>query len=492
MALQEYEKGICENPDNLSLQENFFSLAKIGLGETQANLELFLIYRKIQKYPQADSILQNIVSSKKSVEATSYFEKKLENEYDLQNRISIYYGLAYLNPNNPLFFDELGRLYLGTGQTSLAITALSRSIETGNRKQETINYLVRAYIQDKRYQDATTLVKKLLDEKENPKLRKTLAEIYKKSGNKELYLAEIQKIKEEKKPLIAFKKPEIQKPSFEKKLPVPEKIILSSKIDVQPFTFLVVDKSLQKLSVYQFDGIEIKKLVQFECTTGKNMEDKKRPGDLATPEGTFLIKSFIPGEKLDPKYGAGAFVLDFPDYLSKRQKKDGSGIWLHATPIERPPYNSEGCVVVNDKNFLELERFIEPGKTYIHIVKQEKDIQFSELSNVWETISRWKESWESLDTDRYLSFYSENFRSDGKDKKTWSEYKKRVNKDKNFVRIDIKEPVILPYGNTEFGYVFIVDFIQRYESNNMKSTTEKSLYLVKQDNTYKILGELVK
>ncbi len=188
-----------------------------------------------------------------------------------------------------------------------------------------------------------------------------------------------------------------------------EKIILSERLDVKPYRFLVVDKSSQLLAVYEFDGVEIKKLLELVCTTGKNMEDKKRKGDLATPEGSFLITSFIPGEKLDPKYGAGAYVLDFPDYLSRRLDKDGSGIWLHGTPIERPPYNSEGCIVLNDNDFLQLSNFIETGKTYIHVLKNVKEMKINELINAWHTIQQWKESWESLDTERYLSFYSEKF-----------------------------------------------------------------------------------
>ncbi|MCM8759953.1 MAG: L,D-transpeptidase family protein, partial [Candidatus Omnitrophica bacterium] len=319
-----------------------------------------------------------------------------------------------------------------------------------------------------------------------------LAQLYKKQGKQELYLAEMEKIKGKKQPLLAFKKPEIKRPVSEKKPEVPEKILLSQKIDIGPYNFLVVDKSLQSLIVYQFDGIEIRKILDVVCTTGKNMEDKKKPGDLATPEGTFLIRSFIPGEKLDPKYGAGAYVLDFPDYLSRRLDKDGSGIWLHGTPIERPPYNSEGCVVVNDSDFQKISEFIEPGKTYIHIVKQVKDVNISDMNLVWELVQEWKKSWENLETERYLSFYSEKFKSDGKDKKTWAEYKKRVNKNKRFVNIELSNSVLVPYGNTDFGYVFLLDTIQKYESNNLKSTTRKNLYLAKENGTYKIIGELVK
>ncbi|MCM8817389.1 MAG: L,D-transpeptidase family protein [Candidatus Omnitrophica bacterium] len=490
-ALQEYEKSIIENPGDVSLQEKYYNLAKIGLGDTRAKAEIYLLYRTIGKDTQAHLLLQEL-ASKDTTDVSRYFERKLDTAYNLSQRIHILEALTHLNPKNPSFFENLGRLYLGTGNTCQGIQALSKSVELGNRKEQTITYLVRAMVQNEKYDDAIHILNGLLSEKDNIKMRQQLAQLYKKQGKQELYLAEMERIKGKKQPLLAFKKPEIKRPVSEKKPEVPEKILLSQKIDIGPYNFLVVDKSLQSLIVYQFDGIEIRKILDVVCTTGKNMEDKKKPGDLATPEGTFLIRSFIPGEKLDPKYGAGAYVLDFPDYLSRRLDKDGSGIWLHGTPIERPPYNSEGCVVVNDSDFQKISEFIEPGKTYIHIVKQVKDVNISDMNLVWELVQEWKKSWENLETERYLSFYSEKFKSDGKDKKTWAEYKRRVNKNKRFVNIELSNSVLVPYGNTDFGYVFLLDTIQKYESNNLKSTTRKNLYLAKENGTYKIIGELVK
>jgi dTDP-4-amino-4,6-dideoxygalactose transaminase len=61
-----------------------------------------------------------------------------------------------------------------------------------------------------------------------------------------------------------------------------------------------------------------------------------------------------------------------------------------------------------------------------------------------------------------------------------------------YVKLELKDIVIVPYGNTQFGYVFLIDTIQKYESNNLKSTTRKNLYLARVNETYKIIGELVK
>jgi len=486
-ALQEYRQDIVKNPNDRSLEEKYYTLAKLALGDIQAKIELVLLYQETSRPDQAREILKQIAAENPE-QASGYLKKKLESAYSIEQRIGIYQALLYLNPQDTNYLEQLGRLYLGTNQTEKAIIALENAINYGSRNSETIKYLVRAYINQNRYDSAENLLKTLIAKKDEVQLREQLADVYKKQGKKDLYLAEVEKISEKKgkKKLIVLKKPEIQR------IPELKKFSLGERIDVEPYTFLVVDKVLQKLFVYRFDGQTFEQLASVVCTTGKNMDDKKRPGDFATPEGTFLIKTFIPGSNLEPKYGAGAYVLDFPDYLSQRQNKDGSGIWLHGTPIERPPYNSEGCVVVNDNDFRTLQQYIEPGKTYIHILKQEKDMNLADFASVWKTLKSWQKSWESLDTEKYLSYYADDFRSDGKDKKAWSQYKKKVNRDKKYVKLELKDIVIVPYGNTQFGYVFLIDTIQKYESNNLKSTTRKNLYLARVNETYKIIGELVK
>ncbi len=493
-ALREYEKSIQDNPSDKNLQERYYTLVQMCLGETQVKIELFLVYRMTNQQNQALKILEEI-SEKNLQEATNYLKKKLESEYGIDQRIIIYQALTYLNPQDADLFDRIGRLYLGTNQKEKGIEALQKSIDLGNRNQETIKYLVRAYTSEKKYEQAAGLLKNLIAEKDDIQLHQLLSDVYKKQGREDLYLAEIENIagKKGRKP-IAF----VFKPGFHKPAPPPqepsklESFTLAEKISVEPYRFIVVDKSSQELFVYEFDGKTIKEIVKVVCTTGKNSSDKQRPGDFATPEGTFLIKAFIPSSKLDPKYGAGAYVLDFPDYLSRRLNKDGNGIWLHGTPIERPPYNSEGCIVVNDKDFELLQPYIEVGKTFVHTLKNKHDMNFADIVQVWQTLQNWKRSWESLDTNNYLSYYDDNFRSDGKDKKAWSEYKKQVNSRKKYVKVELENTQILPYGKTNFGYVFLIDTIQKYESNNLKSIARKKLYLAKNNGRYKIIGELLK
>lgn len=344
-------------------------------------------------------------------------------------------------------------------------------------------YLARAYLANKNYAKSAEVLNEKLALGEDKTLRALLAETYKKQGNTRLYLAE--------KAKLAGLPPEKAKPAVSQKPVQPPPAATAKVVPVAPYVFLVAEKNRQLLSVIRFDGKRFSDLLQVSCTTGKNNGDKKKQGDLATPEGTFPVNAFIPSTKLLPKYGAGAYTLGFPDHLAQRMHKDGTGIWLHGTPVERPPYNSEGCVVVSDADFMKLKPFITPGKTFINICKTRSNFTPAEIKKVWNMVDAWKKAWESRNTEYYLSFYDAQFKSDGKDKRAWSEYKRTVNKKKKFIRIQLSEIQIFPYGASQFGNIYIAAFTQKYTSNDMDTTTRKFFYLRESGGAFKILAELV-
>jgi len=211
-ALQEYRQEILKNPDDRSLQEKYYALGRLTFGDTEAKAELALIYQETGRYKQASEILKQIAAENPD-QASEYLKKRLESAYSIDQRIVIYQLLSYLNPQDINYLEQLGRLYLGTNQTEKAIIALENAINYGSRNNETIKYLVRAYISQNRYDFAENILKKLIAEKDEIQLREQLADVYKKQNKKDLYLAEIEKISEKqgKKKLIVIKKPEIQK-----------------------------------------------------------------------------------------------------------------------------------------------------------------------------------------------------------------------------------------------------------------------------------------
>jgi len=232
-------------------------------------------------------------------------------------------------------------------------------------------------------------------------------------------------------------------------------------------------------------------LHSFYCTTGKNSGDKKEEGDGRTPEGAYLLVRKIEGVNLPSKYGVAAFPLNYPDPIDKREGGNGDGIWFHATPIERPPYNSEGCIVISDNDMKKIMPYVKEKKTFICIFEKAPSLNAKIILKIENTLEEWKKEWENKDTEKYISFYDEKFYSKGKNKQEWERYKERINRNKKYIKIKLSDIQILPYGKTSFGYVYVAFFKQYYNSSNFSGKTYKILYFVKRKDGWKILSENV-
>jgi len=76
----------------------------------------------------------------------------------------------------------------------------------------------------------------------------------------------------------------------------------------------------------------------------------------------------------------------------------------------------------------------------------------------------------------------------GKNKEKWKRYKERINRNKKYIKIELSDIQILPYGKTSFGYVYVAFFKQDYNSSNFSSKIYKTLYFVKRKDEWKILS----
>lgn len=90
-------------------------------------------------------------------------------------------------------------------------------------------------------------------------------------------------------------------------------------------------------------------------------------GDLRTPMGVYTIQGFLAGESLGPAYGAGAFVLDYPNHWDRFSGRTGAGIWMHGIGAKSGPplVPTRGCVAIGNAWVGRLARYIEIGETPI-------------------------------------------------------------------------------------------------------------------------------
>ena len=263
---------------------------------------------------------------------------------------------------------------------------------------------------------------------------------------------------------------------------------------------IVVSKQKQKIKVYTNEGSVIKEVIQNSCITGKRPGDKLQEGDQRTPNGIYFPITFIDKSKLSEIYGEGAFPLNYPNIIDKKLlKRNGHGIWLHATNDDnRPPFSSNGCVVVTNDVFTIYKDFITFKETPIIIVE---DFSYTTLGNqekvknsIVEFLYNWKKAWENAtkngNIEKYLAKYSKNMVSQYGSFEKFKEHKINVSKYKKWIKIYIKDINIAKDGRVlDFGNIYTVSFFMEYNSNNYNWKGRKILYLINENGQWKILAE---
>mgnify|MGYP001043965653 CR=1 FL=1 len=105
-------------------------------------------------------------------------------------------------------------------------------------------------------------------------------------------------------------------------------------------------------------------------------------------------------------------------------------------------------------------------------------------------LDEWRRAWESLDTEKYLSFYSKDFiNSEGMNYQRFKEHKERVNKSKKFIKLQIESKSFFISQKDGRG-IAVLRINQDYSSDNFKSHTRKVLYLKEEQGKWKIIGDV--
>jgi len=263
---------------------------------------------------------------------------------------------------------------------------------------------------------------------------------------------------------------------------------------------LLIDKNANRMYVFsrKASGELFEEVNDYYITTGKLVGDKNVKGDLRTPEGVYFVTSWISPDKLPDKYGVGAFPVNYPNELDRRKGKTGYGIWLHGTDkgsYSRPPRDSEGCVVLTNIDLESLKSEIKPGITPVVITNKVEWIDNAswkkEREEIIQAVENWRVDWESMNVNKYLSHYGEEFWSASHNLKSWSARKRYLAKSKTYQKVKLSDLSVLVYPKKEQDkqQIAVVRLQQDYRSNNFKSEMYKRLYLAKQDKSWKILYE---
>lgn len=252
---------------------------------------------------------------------------------------------------------------------------------------------------------------------------------------------------------------------------------------------MIVDKSQQRLTVWQIKNGEPTLVESYRCSTGENPGDKWVRGDMKTPEGVYLFCSVIDGRALPTKYGLWAFTTDYPNFVDRRRGKSGDGIWLHGRdkPLMEKP-DSNGCIALENQDLIKVSRFIRLQATPLIVVDKiiwaSRSLIMEEEREVRGFIESWRQAWESREVDGYMGFYSPNFQSSWHDHRQWKEKKRKLVQRYKSIRVRLGSVSVY----RQDGLITAI-FSQDYTSDSFRSTGLKVVYLTRSEKKLQIYAE---
>jgi murein L,D-transpeptidase YafK len=272
----------------------------------------------------------------------------------------------------------------------------------------------------------------------------------------------------------------------------PASIVSLPKIEKLPQEVVVVDKEKRQISVWQNHEDGLKKVYEQPMDMGKQKGDKHTLGDHRTPEGIYFFTEMYEGTYLNyEKYGLRAFNTTYPNIYDRLDKKTGSGIWLHAIPdLESLERGSRGCVVIRNQAILEISQYITLNHTpfviHAQVDYQSPSAVLANSTTQQSHLEAWRASWAQKDIENYMSFYSDDFYSQRKNKNQWKTYKSFLANSYQEISVQLSEPSII-----ELDHEMIMKMYQSYSSDRMSDFGIKTLYWrrASADSPYQIIAE---
>lgn len=271
---------------------------------------------------------------------------------------------------------------------------------------------------------------------------------------------------------------------------LPEQLLQISDTPAFAKYVFLVDKNQRKLFLYERSGTGIKLVSSYPADIGKSDGNKTKANDHKTPEGIYFFQTHMkPPEIPFDQYGKMAFTMDYPNTFDQRDRKTGNGIWLHSVPdTVALTRGSRGCVVVRNEVIEKLASFIQLKETPILIFDKVNFVDPAEhikrREEIANFIDKWKESWQSKEIDKYMSFYDTGFKFKKFNYERWKKYKTGLIEKYGYIKVNFDQPFILIHNNQ-----LIIKTLQKYESDKHQDFGIKIIHALKIDGQYKIISE---
>lgn len=132
--------------------------------------------------------------------------------------------------------------------------------------------------------------------------------------------------------------------------------ILFYKGNGKPVHLILVEKAIQKLHLYRYDG-RYHLIKSYTCSTGENQGKKHEEKDRKTPEGIYFNIKAYRDSKIT-LFGDRAFRLNYPDPFDDLEHNRGNGIFIHGSNRAIKPFSTNGCVVLSNHDLADLDKRI--------------------------------------------------------------------------------------------------------------------------------------
>ncbi len=515
-SIQEYLKVIRAGKDDRSEARVRAKVRRLLQSDTQDpdfQYHLGILNRVEGNTDQAIQNLNNAASLDPSFTIRARLElgDLYEETGKLDKAFAEYSALAKMDPNHFAAAHGAGRVKTAMGDYESAESYLTRAREI--RPSAAVDYeLGKTQKQLGRLDAAAKSYRRSLGQQSDPQVRFALAEIYKEQKAYTKALREFEAILEthpdQRRVERAIR--DITRMRLAATTPVAavvpaEPTKATQTIEDRPELLpaplaaleregdyaLLVDKSKQTLLLYQNQNGRVSHVSTYACSTGENSGEKLRVGDKKTPEGIYQFTELKSEAELQPEYGKMAFPMDYPNLFDVREGKNGNGIWLHSTnePLRAfLPNKTRGCVVVSNEDIVKLAEKISLFETPIVVHEKIDYVTRSEQDNlrreVLGLLEGWEQSWEAKDVSRFIGFYASAFTSGKMDLQAWRKYKRRI-----FKRTKEIDVALTPFHILKHDQYVIVSFLQEYQADRYSDTGIKRLFLVRENNQWRILGE---
>ncbi|MGY8870071.1 MAG: L,D-transpeptidase family protein [Pseudomonadales bacterium] len=255
-----------------------------------------------------------------------------------------------------------------------------------------------------------------------------------------------------------------------------------------------IDTKFSRLFVFENRQGVPTLIKDYYASYGRGGTEKTKRGDLKTPLGVYFVTDRFFDSRLPERYGSGALPINYPNVWDSRKGRTGSGIWVHGSPVDtysRPPKASEGCISLTNPDFIDLDKRIDIKNTPVLIGSDFNWIDqknwIAQQNEIEQYVEQWRVDWESQEHSRYITHYSKKYSDGVRNYQAYSDYKKRINASKEFIKVGLKDMSLFRYPNDP--NLMVVTFNQNYESNNYAGESVKRQYWVKEEGQWKIAYE---